>query len=208
MNPVMTIRIWTLGAFVESQVPKEHFNELLDWLVSHRSMPEKSETIPDLKPTLNDSESIQESPHQTLELSTMNNTAIHALLDIALNTPRETADVFLTLCPHIESVDIRIFAGGWSDNNTEPQFTMTETVTSAENLLTEVRAFLANINPAGALNAWTPESGEELAICRHCGEKESEHASGAQICIGGGGSQFSVAQVQRRGTASFYAHRR
>lgn len=108
MNPVMTIRIWTLGAFVESQVPKEHFNELLDWLVSHRSTPEKSET------------------------------AIHELLDSKRKAAHE----------RLEKARLEMHAA-------------------------------------------TEAAREFEAICRHCGEKESEHASGAQICIGGGGSQFS-----------------
>lgn len=110
---------------------------------------------------------------------------IHQLLDIALNTPRETADVFFTHWAHIQCVEVRIFVGGWSDKNNEPQFEKTLYMEKAESLLSNVQGFLASINPseskrkaaqdrlekaraellaaeveAGALNAWTPESGE------------------------------------------------
>lgn len=39
---------------------------------------------------------------------------IHTILEIALTTPKETADVFVDWSPHCDSLDIRVFAFGWS----------------------------------------------------------------------------------------------
>lgn len=39
--------------------------------------------------------------------------AIHELLEIALTTPREVADIFFDWSPHCTSFQVRIFLGGW-----------------------------------------------------------------------------------------------
>lgn len=39
--------------------------------------------------------------------------AIHELLEIALTTPKETADVFFDWSPHCTSFQVRVFLGGW-----------------------------------------------------------------------------------------------
>lgn len=116
----------------------------------------------------------------------MNNQPIHALLDIALTTPRETADVFFATHPQCtpRCVSIDIHSGGWVERG-YPQFQRMVSIEDAETILAEAQQFIASINPAeskrkaaqdrlekaraellaaeveaGALNAWTPESGE------------------------------------------------
>lgn len=42
-------------------------------------------------------------------------TAIHKLLEIALTTPREVADIFFDWSPHCTSFQVRVFLGGWSE---------------------------------------------------------------------------------------------
>lgn len=39
--------------------------------------------------------------------------AIHDLLEIALTTPREVADIFFDWSPHCTSFQARVFLGGW-----------------------------------------------------------------------------------------------
>lgn len=55
--------------------------------------------------------------------------AIHELLEIALTTPRETADIFLSWHPHCDSIDISVHIGGWTaDSN--PDFRVGANLTS------------------------------------------------------------------------------
>lgn len=41
--------------------------------------------------------------------------ALHALLQLAMTTPRAIADIFVSYSPHCENVAVQVFRGGWRE---------------------------------------------------------------------------------------------
>lgn len=80
----------------------------------------------------------------------MNNSAIHSLLDIALSTPRETADVFFSFSPNCHIIDIRIHPGGWREGE-YPDFSRTAVTNAGDDvdlLLVATQHYISNIDEA------------------------------------------------------------
>lgn len=83
-----------------------------------------------------------------MNISPSSRESIHALLDISLDTPKETAHVFFAHQAHVKSIDVRIYVGGWITDS-HPDFlssiyTDSDIVDAlgAEGLLENVRAYL------------------------------------------------------------------
>lgn len=89
-----------------------------------------------------------------MNISTQSREAIHALLDISLDTPKDTAHVFFSHQAHVKAIDVRIYVGGWVAEATadfsSTIYTDSDLVETrgAEGLLENVRAFLAPENLA------------------------------------------------------------
>jgi hypothetical protein len=78
--------------------------------------------------------------------------AIHELLEIALTTPRETADIFYDWSPHCTSFQVRVFLGGWTEG-ADPDHRLSGYLKSSmeseiESLPKKLRSYLDSNNVA------------------------------------------------------------
>lgn len=107
----------------------------------------------------------------------MTNQAIHELLDISLNTPREVADVFFAINPQCHNGDIRIFTGGW-EADSDPDFRAAFYYGEKEEadnitLLENVKEFLSPENAAARKKARNKSRIATLRAQLEAAEKES-----------------------------------
>lgn len=56
-----------------------------------------------------------EAPVAQAEITARSRKLVTCILDLALTTPKEVADVFVDYSPHVQSVSVRIHVFGWNE---------------------------------------------------------------------------------------------
>lgn len=84
-----------------------------------------------------------------MNLTHESRTAIHEILDLALNTPRDKADIFFSTSPHCDVIQVDVHPFGWKqDVGPAETFWMSFNMENqpAQKTLEELRAYLSAEN--------------------------------------------------------------
>ncbi len=99
---------------------------------------------------------------------------VQDILLIALNTPSEVADVFCSFSPHVEEVEVRVFANGWTSR--DPDFGGHASIETLCGPAAALRSKLADYLASLATKTPTEIATEKAAALRKQAQKLIEEA--------------------------------